>query len=609
LGAFEEPIMVATLRVLVISCACLLGWGGAMGCVIGVPHPTIYVGSAGDAKCDYTRIQDAITAVSSSATCPPNIVISNKPNNAPWNEALTISGRSLALIGSPDSCTVNGAGIAQPTQAAATSPQAIISGAGLGASVITITGNSNVTVQSLEITGGSVAQSSDGGGIAMEPIGTGAATLTLQADTLTLNNTAVDGGGIYLFGSTRMYMLSGGSTVSFNTAGYLGGGIAVWGARADIASPGAGFVSAVSNNSAPNGGGIAMIGFGGDATVRLFSTSATQPAQVSQNSASSLGGAFYLDPDGYSTTLCAYSYRIDDNTAPDGAAIYADDTDESFDSDVYFNPSGNCGPESPTSLGAVACAPGTPCNEFSDNFGVDGGGNPIGAVISMHSYDTLAVEGLMMRGNHAAQMISADTGYYYGSLNYLHSCLIADNHSGHELISSPFNNTDTGAPLTIANCTLANNTIDNGYAIFAGSGQGITLTDSIIDQPANLALDCEGCSLDASYLMSSDISTLPSSSNIIAINPSDPLFVDAANGNYHLVAYTQNFSLHAARAIDFAPTVGGDAAHDLEGNAYGVDVPTVPDLYGTRDLGAFEALPISDRIFGDTFGDRLSLVY
>ena len=350
----------------------------------------------------------------------------------------------------------------------------------------------------------------------------------------------------------------------------------------------------------------------------MFSTSATQPVLVSNNKATSVGGAFYLKPDAQndvntSATLCAYNYRIDSNTAPDGAAIYADSDDGNvrlYGSSVYFNPGNDCGPESPASLGAVACAVGTPCNEVSDNDAVDGVGNPSGAIISMNTYLALAIERLEMRGNHAAQMITADDPWG-PTTNYLHGCLIADNHSAHELIHS--DSGYSGDALTIANCTLANNTIDNGYAIYAVNL--FTLTDTIIDQPGiytmdHVESDCETapCMLSASYLMSNDISTLPSSSNILAISPGDPLFVDSANGNYHLPAYQQN-GVIASRAIDFAPTVSGNAAHDLDGNAYDQDVPAVPDLYGSRDLGAYEAVPITDRVFADAFGDRISLVH
>jgi hypothetical protein len=313
-------------------------------------------------------------------------------------------------------------------------------------------------------------------------------------------------------------------------------------------------------------------------------------------------------------TLCAFNYRIDNNSAPDGAAIYGDSDEDNIDlygSNVYLNPGFDCGPEPIASLGAVDCAAGQPCNEISGNDALDKNNNPSGAIVTMETYDNFAVERLAMRGNHAKQMILAE-GPYEDVLNYVHGCLIVDNHTSQELIHS--DSFFYGDALAIANCTLADNTIDNGYSIY--SAGRLTLTDSIIYQPGRLALDhvtgsCDTtpCPFQVDYMMSNDVSTLPSSSNIITIDPADPLFVDAPDGNYQLVAYYQNGSLVATRAIDFAPTESGDAAHDFNGNAYGQNVPAVPDAYGTRDLGAYEMTPITDRIFADAFGDRTSLVY
>lgn len=636
--------MGAIVRWLVVVAALLYVCGHAhANCPTGVPPPTSYVGS--DNKCQYAKIQDAITAVSPTATCAPIIIVTNEHEPA-WNEALTIAGRSFTLVGSAGGCgTINNG--EDLVAASPTTPQAVISGSGLGAPVIKITGTSKVTVQNLEITGGLMSgnssegggiffngngsltlsattidgnQAAYGGGIDVTPVG-GSATLTLQQNTLILSNTAgISGGGIRIEGPTRLFMLADGSTVSFNDAQFdYGGGIEVLGpARADIGSSGAVVVGAVSNNSAPYGGGVAIIGTSaGDGTVRVFSTNATQPVLISENTSTGLGGGFYLLPynDGdtvASATLCAYNSRMDSNRAPDGAAIYGGSNEfgDIYGSSVLLNPSGDCGPESPASLGSVACATGEPCNEISHNQAIDSGGNASGATIAMNTFDTLAVEKTKLSGNSGKSVIDAEDSYV-GYYNYLHGCLIVDNQVSDEVIDSIGG--FFGATFAIANCTLANNTIANGYAIFARDS--FTLTDTIIDQPGTSALDyqigtCESgpCVESVSYVMSNDISTLPASSNVIAIDPADPLFVDAAHGNYRLVAYRQNGSLIATRAIDFAPTENGDADNDFTGNAYGQDVPAVPDAYGTRDLGAYEMTPIADRIFGDAFGDKLALV-
>jgi hypothetical protein len=77
----------------------------------------------------------------------------------------------------------------------------------------------------------------------------------------------------------------------------------------------------------------------------------------------------------------------------------------------------------------------------------------------------------------------------------------------------------------------------------------------------------------ASYILSNDVSTLPADPTIIE---GEPQFLDAAGGDYHL--------LSASLGVDFAPTAGGI---DLDGLPRDVDLP-VPDLFGPRDLGAYE---------------------
>jgi len=616
------------------------------GCPIGVPPPSYYVGT--DGHCKYSTIQAAILDVPSPTTCTPNIYVTNE--HTTWNEVLTIDKRSLNLIGLAGACgtsstMVESGGAYGNTPRNVTSPQVTISGAGKNAPVITISDSSNVSIQGIEITGGGIDQNSEGGGIFFNGSGSltlsastvdnntagygggidmspsGSATLTLGANTQVINNTAGhSGGGIRIEGETRLFMLSEASTVSFNTAQFdYGGGIEILGpARADIGSPGAAVVGAVSFNSAPYGGGIAILGgSAGDATARLFSTSATQPVSVSDNSASAEGGAIYLDvPESIAyANFCAFAFRINDNSAPDGAAIYADADEDSsdslYDTTVYLNTGGDCGPESPASLGAVACAPGTPCNEVSGNSTLNASDTPTGAIITLNPYNNLGIERLDMRQNNGTQMISATAA---SSSNYLHSCLIADNASLHELIHYYDENVGT-SPLTVTNCTLVNNTISDGYAFYVAGG--FTLTDTIIDEPGTSTLDhvngtCDpSCELVVASVLSNDISTLPP---FVSIFAGDPLFVDPANANvadrdYHLLAYLQNGAITASPAIDYAPTVSGDPNTDLDGIAYAQDVPGIANVYGPRDLGAYEAQPITDRIFGDTFGDRLSLVY
>jgi hypothetical protein len=125
----------------------------------------------------------------------------------------------------------------------------------------------------------------------------------------------------------------------------------------------------------------------------------------------------------------------------------------------------------------------------------------------------------------------------------------------------------------------------------------LTLHDSIIAQPGVATLDYTGNAgdLDIKYVMSNNISTLPGGADVVV---GVPTFVDAANGDYHLAKNSYG--------LDFAPAITGDD-RDLDGLPHDQDLPTVPNVYGVRDLGAYERQNLfnecgtSDSLFCDGF--------
>ena len=132
------------------------------------------------------------------------------------------------------------------------------------------------------------------------------------------------------------------------------------------------------------------------------------------------------------------------------------------------------------------------------------------------------------------------------------------------------------ATSAIRNATIARNVFGSTDVIHAENGLG--LRDSIIDQPGHLTLAYSGPanSLTVSQILSNDITSLPNDPSIIS---GAPTFVDAANGNYRLRLYSVG--------KDFAPPVVGDD-RDLDNLPRDQDLPGVPDLFGVRDLGAYE---------------------
>jgi hypothetical protein len=637
--------MLTILRFLLFVGVCLLGWTQARAnCLPTVPPPTFYVG--GDNQCDYATIQAAISAVSTTATCAPNIVITSE---IAWTaQHLSINNRSLNLIGSSSGCGVGGttgiSAVGDVPDQAIPGPKVTISGAGqTSASVISITGNSNVTLKFLQISGGNRAgfgggiffggagsltldtstisanQASYGGGIAMAP--GGSATLTLLANSVVKNNVAtVSGGGMLLEGDTHLILVADQTQILSNTAnnGYGGGLYIVGPAHADIGSPGDHYQSTdnagvIANNSAAYGGGIAALAGSAasnqDAVVYLFTTNSQRPVNIQANMASVNGGAIYLKP--YQSMsinsvakVCAFNFRIDGNSAPEGAAIYLDSFSAAGRTDVggiaNLNTSyvAGCSDVEIAGFGAVGCAVNAPCNALSGNVSQDTNFNLTNNAI------IFAASGSEAFGSHIS-LLQNQGGYIIHSVNTggiieLQYSLIADNQVTQQLILG------ARATFEFDNSTVANNSISADHVFKMTDNSYLTLLRSIIYQPGKPTLDRSSNSgNNINYTLSNDITTLNIHPGTVVSG--DPLFVDPAHGNYRLRAYRQNGNISASPAIDF---VAGDyAGDDLDGNPVDQAVPLLGRTATPHDLGAYEAQPILDRVFGDSFGDAVSLVH
>ncbi|HET6546524.1 MAG TPA: hypothetical protein VFG55_07255 [Rhodanobacteraceae bacterium] len=616
-NALQDPVMPtrACRRALKLGPA-TLGALGLVACLFATSKAFAFqlytVG--GDAACNFADLQQAVDA----ATDPEGNSILIAQNLDYLNQHVVITGKNINLLGGLAECSSSDY-IGQTT----------IHGTA-GYSLIEIGGNSHVYLGNLFITGATTNANQSGGGISFTGQGSlelanttvslnsadyggginvngsgGPATLTLDSDTLILNNTAAtSGGGIRLEGNTRMYALQPQTWIAFNHApnGY-GGGIEVLGpARADIASPGYNGAAVIDFNDAQYGGGIAALAINVeriDVTVRLFTTDALNPVQIANNSASATGGGVYLKPYEYDgafsfATLCAFDFRINDNLAQEGSALYVDEDhtiDDSFyvGGDLKLNGPDSCGPESPPALGAVACDPSVPCNEINRNIAQDSSGTPTpGSAILVQDAGTFSANRLLMRGNQGAHAIRTFGGFQ----SFVHNCLVADNQVTGELVR--IDNDYLADTTEFVNCTFANNAIGGDTVIYSGHGLG--LADMIIDQPGvpTLAYTGDPAELSVSYVLSNDTSTLPVATGVIQ---GEPTFVDAANGDYHL--------LLSSLGVDFAPAVGGT---DLDRVPRTVDLPGVPNEYGALDLGAYEiqidivlSCANADTIFCDGF--------
>lgn len=585
--------------------------------------PTRWVGT--DNHCSDNSIQAAID----NAACPGTIIAVtpelDDPSGVIANQALTIDGKSLTIFGSNSICdpgTIIGA-----PESAPPNPVVTLKGTSSGGSVITILHNSHVTLQALRVTGSTVALGYSGG-VAFDGTGSldiidsmidhntgfagggiffhggdAGATLTLGSGTEILYNSAIsDGGGIYVSGNAHLLALQPYTLIAFNHADGSGGGVAVGGpgpTYADIGSPGYNGGAAIFYNNATNGGGIAVIA-SADGTpqsgvqARVFTTDASNPMQISDNTATQFGGAVYVKPSWNTVaqppgpvgaSFCARDFRIEDNIASDGAAIYAD---SSYDGatltgggDVSLNPEGGCyGLGTDASLGAVACGPGTTCDTITGNVDEDVDSQPTaGATLYGNKASSIVANRFILRQNTGWRAIDV-----IGSYPKFNTCLVADNTAGAELIRI-----QDSVYATIDGCTIANNAISGGSVIWSVEKDypdyRDTLDNSIIAQPGVPTFAYgDNSRFSTVYVLTNDSSTFqPYSATVQGA----PTFVNPAAGDYRL----QIGSL----GIDFAPTSYNFGAPntklDLGGLPRVIDLSGVVDQYGPRDLGAYELAP------------------
>ena len=608
--------MSASTRCAVFLVA-LLGSNAAAAICVPDKLYVRYVGDkANDSQCTDDDIQSAID----NATCPSTIFITDEHTYTAQH--LDIENKNLTLVGTTATC---GPQACDGGCVAPTTPQLTIDGAGhSGDSVMYIHGASNVTLKYLKISNGDNIVGpapTYGGGIHFDGAGTltldtvtidnntaqfgggvnlsgtsGFASLTLLSNTQIIGNTAVNsGGGIRITGNAFASMLYDKTLIANNHApnGY-GGGINIVGpAHADIASPGLG-LGVIYNNDAEFGGGVAATSSdGGTAEVQIFSADPTRATRLQGNFASAKGGAIYLkgyiDSSNYNRgSACLHDFLIDGNSAPEGSAIYADHDSSlgsDFGTDVQLNGDSRFCRGLPAS--AKTCAAGITCNEISDNAAIDAGGNPtLGAAVQIGSNAYFESNRFAMRRNEGGYAV-----YDTGSIGTVMSnCLLVDNDVTRNLV---FSNTDDVFSV-IDSCTFAGNAILSTDTIHAE--EGLTLSNTIIDQPGNLALAYSGDANDLhiSYVLSNDVSTLP---NAQGATVGRPTYVNAAAGDYHL-------SLRSL-AVDFAPQLSDDG-RDLDGRFRDIDLPNVNNVYGYRDLGPYErsiTCGVSDTIFCDGFED------
>jgi predicted outer membrane repeat protein len=551
-------------------------------------QPLTYLVGADAAVCDFAVIQAAIDAAQLHPG-PDRIRIADDQSYA--GLALKLGAQDLTIEGGYSSCAEAAASTTPP------SARTTLSGSGgLPDSVIEITGSGERVLRGLTLRGGDDPVSGGGlqfdgaGDVYLERVsissnasafGAGInfhapgspANLIFVDSVLVQNNTASEsGGGIRVTGNAFLFLSSDLSAVIGNVAegqssdqqGHGGGVLVVGPAQAHIAAAGVLNQGAIRANRAKYGGGLAVIGSeDGAAAAFLYTIDPQRPLWIDGNSASIAGGAVYTDT--YQTlsqdaTVYAWGVRIENNRAPEGAAI-----EVRGGSDFYLNASRSDIPGRPGV--ASDCAPGVLCNRIRGNRSEAAGG--------------AATQGAVVRrATHLQRVSLLDNvgGRLLQGVETLDTALVARNSASLELM--------LGAgflPLALDNVTVVDNVVGADHLI--DSFIPPRLTHSIVHQPGKTV--ATGPFDQLHDVVVSSCTLLPCSvADRVASFPSGARFVDPDGGDYRLHA--------SSRAVDFAPAVPGQH-RDLDGNPYDRDLPK-PDLFGPRDLGAYERQDIGELV-------------
>jgi hypothetical protein len=564
---------------------------------------------------------------------------------------LHVDGKSVTLQGWGDgvTCYALSQAICPTCPPASDVPLVTLDGNGSSGPVLSISSNSgpaHVSLRNLSLTHGATAYDGSGGGIAFAGAGSlrtyattlannyagyggainvsagaAGATLTLDAETQMIANTAqYSGGAIRIEGPARLFALQDHTVLEFNHAlgrdpvtdspsGGFGGGIEILGpARADIGSPGYNAAAIVSNNDAIYGAGVAAVDNGnGEAVLRLFADATGRPATIADNIGATRGGGVYLSG---LADACLYASSVLDNEAADGAAIWFDNATsypDQLDKGIFVNGAGvpdrlgsECGPETVSALGgSTQCARNdASCNAISGNRARHPDGSPAAGAI-IHAQDTagngaFTARRVRLQGNVGAQLV------YFAGLSQdmrLERCLVSDNTASDYLFY--------GGNAYVHGCTLAHDSIGAGTVFGFAESASLDLEADILDEvPYTTFHSSEDFSLNAGYLLTNSLYGLPSDNPSIVAGPA-PQYVDAAHGDYHLAPLPQD-------ALDFGiPGFDHTFTADLDGADAPFDLPDIPNYFGGSsylplDLGAYERTTefwcgAADSLFCDGF--------
>jgi len=495
-------------------------------------------------SCTTHTIADALTL---AAATPDTDTIRLADDQAYTGQAVFI-GTSVNLIGGHAAC-----GATSPVGATAlvgTGQWATLAIGGTAAGI-------SVRLEHLDISGGGASgEFGSWGGLNVD----GHAFVSL-ADVVIHDNHNLFGGGVQLTGNAAIVEFERNVDVHDNHA-TAGGGIFADGATLRVRPQNV----VVRGNDALNGGGIALFN-GAHISVATNPDDPATPVDgflVADNAAENYGGGIMVSGSG--TSLLADDTVVRDNRAAEGGGVFAGNGGYAQFARFREGPFRHC----PREL---------ECLRLSGNAAERGG------AISVRDGGSAHVDETIVRGNASA---GGSAFWLYGDASQLriYASLVVGNGCVEGAPGCPAIYT-SGGSLRFEHTTFA----DNGGAsslIWGDGVQGAIVTDikgysSLVSGKAKI-FDFLGAVPTVSY----DCVLKDTGNDEIAATRSAIMafgFQDAAHGDYHLPADSV--------AIDWCDgTPVSSQSPDMDDTPRGLDADQ-GDLFGTYDLGAFEA----DRIF------------
>ena len=445
-------------------------------------------------------------------------------------------------------------------------------------------------------------KASGGAGIHVEGYGVvSRATLTITDSLIQYCAADHNGGGIDAIYADLN--IAGDTEITLNSAGGNGGGIFAQDTNIAVkghTTPGNQFLG---SNTADYGGGLYLAETDADASgydsyrVTMQNDRADQPLIVENNTANYVGGGFYLRTSNAThnllTDVTLWNMIFHSNFALDGRGaalfIYADDGNSSFYSGTtVFMKQTDPGRTIPP-----PCAAGLACNVLDSNESSSSSSFDSIVHVDQGPTRTGAVYFELLRGRIRDNVAMWSLIRGDGEVRIDNSLIASNQISQSAMFAMDHNH------LTIANTTIADNTLQANQSIAYYDSGYLTLLHSLVDQPFNHV--CWPATPATPGPIVSDLGVTANTISTECVGPNvqqgDPAFVDPANADplqrdFHVKINSQAKDrwFPSGSGNNYVPTF------DLDG-------ATRPHGSGATpyDFGAYEYGASVDRIFVDGF--------